>query len=677
MISLSLFSYSQGWVKAFGGEGQDQANGIITDSDSNIYISGRFYGESDFDPTDNEHILSSNGDVDIYIQKLDKNGELLWVRSFGGIGTDKGLSIAVDSESNVYCGGHFTDSVHFNSILIDTSLGYTGLEMHNYILMKFNSEGELIWVKSIDVNQTDQNNMRGHIIVNSDAIYSIGMFEGTVDFDSSIDSMMITSNGGIDYFIQKMDLDGNQLWTKAYGSIYNDFIYMSPIELDKEGNLYCISQFQNEMSVGNDVIYSNGGYDIAVHKLDSDGNDIWVRSFGGSNNEWAGDLEIDANFNVITSGEFYATVDFDPSNEISNLESKGNSDIFVQKFDQNGNLVWVNSFGGSDFDFGSKVKVDEFDNVILVGGYQDQVDFERKNLVSNGGQDIFIVKMDSDGLMTWNRSLGGEYDDYIRSIDVDANFIYLAGVFSGNADLDPSWSGNLVESNGQGDAFVMKLNSQGMFENCNPVYSSIEQVSCDNYISPSGRFLVETGQYTDVVMSSEGCDSIITIDLSINHSEFYGNDTLTIFISDTNFSDHNDFVLNVGLDTMSKEQTGCDSIISRFEKYTYSNIEFYDTIFVSVEDTLNITLSISTDLEEIEDELKVWSDGSSIYFESSNQEGYAFELISITGSKVLDVDDTSVSNSISLNGITEGTYIAKFTSLSDPTVITTKKIVLR
>jgi hypothetical protein len=206
-----------------------------------------------------------------------------------------------------------------------------------------------------------------------------------------------------------------------------------------------------------------------------------------------------------------------------------------------------------------------------------------------------------------------------------------------------------------------------------------------------------------LLVQNKGGSDTSCLDILIPDSHLYydtlNNDTINLDVTSEYFQIHSDSGLVYLHDVKNLlRQSGADSTVYEFYHYHYSNVfqdttvitifdtiavidttisEVYDTISISIEDTLNITLSISTDLEEIEDELKIWSDGSSIYFESSNQEGYAFELISITGSQVLDVDDTSVSNSISLNGLTEGTYIAKFTSLSDPMVSTTKKIVLR
>ena len=108
-------------------------------------------------------------------------------------------------------------------------------------------------------------------------------------------------------------------------------------------------------------------------------------------------------------------------------------------------------------------------------------------------------------------------------------------------------------------------------------------------------------------------------------------------------------------------------------------LEIFDTseILIAVEDTLIITLNITTGLGQVEDRLSIWSDGQSIFFESSAQEGYAFKLIDISGSIVLDVSDTYSSNQISLAYLSAGLYLAKFTSLSDNSLVLTKKIVLR
>jgi uncharacterized protein (TIGR02145 family) len=274
--------------------------------------------------------------------------------------------------------------------------------------------------------------------------------------------------------------------------------------------------------------------------------------------------------------------------------------------------------------------------------------------------------------------------------------------------------------------------------------SSYDTSACHNFISQNGTALFESGIIVDSFITLNGCDSIVTINVSITNSRV-SNDTTTFIVSSDNYDGHISLIDSLGIDSLVQVSNGCDSLVYRYEKYIYQQnfyrdttevydttyisdttivtetindtnviydsitlydtitaidtffvidttivtetindtnvvydiIDLYDTIYISVEDTLNIILSISTGTDEIEDKLKVWSDGASIFFDSSTQEGYAFELISILGSTVLEVADTYSTNMVSLSGIATGTYIAKFTSLTDSGATTTKKIVIR
>jgi uncharacterized protein (TIGR02145 family) len=162
------------------------------------------------------------------------------------------------------------------------------------------------------------------------------------------------------------------------------------------------------------------------------------------------------------------------------------------------------------------------------------------------------------------------------------------------------------------------------------------------------------------------------------------NDTTNYLIP---YNDFKTAIYQDSIDSLSRIHNDGDSVIHYYSKFEFGEniytdtaiLEIFDTseILIAVEDTLIITLNITTGLGQVEDRLSIWSDGQSIFFESSAQEGYAFELIDISGSIVLNVSDTYSSNQISLAYLSAGLYLAKFTSLSDNSLVLTKKIVLR
>jgi len=168
-------------------------------------------------------------------------------------------------------------------------------------------------------------------------VYTTGSFAGTVDFDPGSGVSNLTSSGGNDIFIQKLDANGNFIWVKQLGGISNDAGYS--ITTDASGNVYITGYFSLNLGGG---ISSNGGYDIFIAKLDSNGNIVWIKSMGGTSSDYGESITTDASGNVYTTGFFYNTVDFNPGSGVSNLVSNGGYDIFIQKLDANGNFLWLN-----------------------------------------------------------------------------------------------------------------------------------------------------------------------------------------------------------------------------------------------------------------------------------------------------------------------------------------------
>src|SRR6185436_8730374 len=148
---------------------------------------------------------------------------------------------------------------------------------------------------------------------------------------------------------------------------------------------------------------SNGGYDIFVSKLDSSGNFLWAKQFHGIGNDAGISIGIDGSGNVYTTGYFSNAADFDPGNGIYNLISAGNIDIFISKLNSSGNFVWAEQLGGTSDDAGTSISVDASENVYVTGYFSDTVDFDSGvgifNLNSFGSHDIFVVKLgDATGI---------------------------------------------------------------------------------------------------------------------------------------------------------------------------------------------------------------------------------------------------------------------------------------
>ena len=326
----------------------------------------------------------------------------------------------------------------------------------------------LTWAKGIggslsDVGTSIVTDLNGNV-------YTAGYYSGTMDFDPSLNSYTLSSNAGIDFYISKLDANGNFVWAKSVGGINNDFAY--GITLDLIGNVIVTGFFAGTVDFDPNVGVTNLNSALAngifVLKLDALGNFIWAKAMYG--NSYANGLAVktDATGNIYTTGLYSGTIDFDPGPAVTNLTVVGNSDFFVSKLDAAGNFVWVKSAGGSGLESGNDIKIDAAGNIYTTGHFNGTVDFDPGpgtfTLSSQGVNDIYITKWNSSGNFLWTVALGGAANDNGKSIDVDAlGNVYTTGTYYGTVDFDPSIATYTLASNGNSDCFILKLNSSGNF----------------------------------------------------------------------------------------------------------------------------------------------------------------------------------------------------------------------
>ena len=250
---------------------------------------------------------------------------------------------------------------------------------------------------------------------------------------------------------------GNSIAVDVNGNVYTTGYFQGTVDFDPGPGIYNLT--------------SSGGNNIFVSKLDASGNFLWAKQMGsGGGGAQSYSIAVDASGNVYTTGGFFLTADFDPGLGIYNLAAiGGGEDIFISKLDASGNFVWAKQLSGADFELGYSIAVDASGNVFTTGGFLGTVDFDpgsgTYNLTSAGSWDIFVSKLDASGNFVWAKRLGGTSQDDCNSIAIDANGnSYTPGSFSGTADFDPgTGTFNLTALSGASNTFVSKLDASGNF----------------------------------------------------------------------------------------------------------------------------------------------------------------------------------------------------------------------
>lgn len=456
------------WVKHIGGGNWDEGSSIAIDAEGNLYATGRFEGTADFDPGPGiENLTSSAGSLDIFVQKLDNDGNLLWVKKMGGTNWDIGRAITTDAEGNVYTTGSFGGTVDFDP---GADIHYLTSGYNTAVfIQKLDTDGNFLWAHKI----LGTYDMTGNAITTDTEgnVYTTGSLQGTADFDPGADVENLSSTAWWpDIFIQKLDTDGNFLWAKCMAS--TDWNEGEGITTDTEGNVYTTGYFQGvtDFDPGSGVHNLDskwGSSDIFIQKLDANGKFLWVKGMGGINWDVGNAITIDKEGNIYTTGSFKFTVDFDPGAGAEEFTSinLGFKDMFVQKLDADGNFLWAKQMGGIYDEDGLSITTDTEGNVYTTGYFMETVDFDPdigvQNFTSEGQRDIFIQKLDADGKFIWTLQMGGEGYEAGEGIVLDVNNnIYTIGTFKGTTDFDPGTDVQNLTSAESTDIFIQKLSQQ-------------------------------------------------------------------------------------------------------------------------------------------------------------------------------------------------------------------------
>ncbi len=384
------------WAANMGSGTDDYSKTIAIDGSGNVYTTGYFKGTGDFDPSPaNYDIVSSSFSYhDVYISKLDVNGNFVWAKSFFGTDDIQSYGIAVDGAGNVYTTGYFLGTIDF-----DPGSGtdnHTATTDHNAYVSKLDTDGNYIW--AIDFGGDASTYGDAIDIDNSGNVYTTGSFIGTTDFDPGTGTSNQTAEGYIDLYISKLDINGDYVWSKTIGQVGDITAeYSRDIVVDANANVYTTGTFSDtiDFDPGSGVsnLISNGSFDAHVLKLDTDGNYIWAKNLGGELGAGGYAIAVDLAGNVYTAGGFYDTADFNPGTAYDTLIAYGFNDIYLSKLDVNGDFIWAKNMGGGSSDVGLGIAVDAYENVYSTGYFGGNAWFDTSiNLSSDGFNDIFLFK---------------------------------------------------------------------------------------------------------------------------------------------------------------------------------------------------------------------------------------------------------------------------------------------
>jgi PKD-like domain/Secretion system C-terminal sorting domain/Beta-propeller repeat len=445
------------WVKRLAGSlSSGGESSLIADESGNVYVTGEFINTDDFDPGSAVYNLTTFGGHDIFILKLNSDGDFVWAKSIGGEEWDSGLSIALDSAENVYVTGIFRADADFDpgsGIFILSACG--GQYDRDAFILKLNSDGDFVWAKSIG-DCFDNITSTGIAVSAAGEVYTTGWFggsfEGTLDFDPGSEVFNLSAVWESDIFILKLNTEGDFVWAKSIGSWY----------------------------------YESGTA-----------------------------IALDENNNIYTTGYFNGTVDFDPGLDVFNLTSE-ETDIFILKLDTDGNFVWAGGLIGdgggappnSVFASGHAITIDSWNNIYTTGHFTEITDFDpdasNYELTANGEWDIFIHKLSQQPCMSSPFSISEDLiicaeEEFVLEVDGGIAYQWSTGDSTNIVEITTSesqiYSVTVTDSNG-----CTEMDSVSVFVHTLSDTTYLELTNCDSSL---------VGLITYTYFDQNGCDSVV------------------------------------------------------------------------------------------------------------------------------------------------------------------------
>jgi hypothetical protein len=410
------------WAKSISSSvGVASGRGIAVDIGGNSFITGYFQGTASV----GTYQMISHGGQDIFVAKFGPDGNCLWVNNSGGPDFDAGSSISVDKKGNCYVTGYFIGDVTFGTYHLTS---YGGQDI---FIVKYDPNGNCLWARHAGskTNGMWPDEGQGISTDNKGNCYVTGSFSDTATFGT----IHLAGQGYNDIFISKYNTDGNILWAKLAGGKLDD--EGCCISSDANGNSFLSGYFQGVATFDTLTLNTFGSDDIFIARYDSNGNCLWAKQAGGTKYESSNGICVDEQGSLYITGYFSSDIATFGDIQLTN-STTNNSDIFLSKYDYNGNCIWAKSAGGPLIDYGFGVAVDSNKNSFVTGAFEGTAVFDTIKLNSNGSYDIFIAKYDSGGRCQWAKNAGNINSDFGMAIAIDSKGDrYFTGEFNGAASF--------------------------------------------------------------------------------------------------------------------------------------------------------------------------------------------------------------------------------------------------
>jgi hypothetical protein len=420
------------WANTFGGTDDEWAYSIQQTYDSGFVVAGKSQS-TDMD------VHGNHGADDFWIVKLDKDGDTLWTKCLGGSSDDIAQSIQQTFDSGYIVAGYSWSAdgdVHGNHGTAD------------YWVVKLKNNGDTLWTKTyggldLDLAYSIQQTYDSGFVLAGETVSQDGDVHG--------------SHGGSDFWVVKIDINGDTLWTKTLGGSGND--YAKSIQQTYDSG-YVVTGYV--ASNDGDVHGNHGAFDFWIVKLNSTGDTLWTKTCGGT--DWDIAYSIQQTYD---SG--YVVTGYVASNDGDVHGNHGGYDFWVVKLDSDGDTLWTKTLGGSDTDVAYSIHQTS-DSGYIVAGYSRSIDADVHG--NQGNSDFWVVKLNSMGDTLWTKTVGGSNDEWAWSVQQTFDKTYIVAGYTESND------GDVHGNHGGADFWVVEIE-----EYPNHIYQTISLLSGWNIMS--------------------------------------------------------------------------------------------------------------------------------------------------------------------------------------------------
>ncbi|MBN4071338.1 gliding motility-associated C-terminal domain-containing protein [Crocinitomix catalasitica] len=451
-----LYAQTFEWVTNAGGLKHDKGTKIVVDKDGNIYETGYYNEQATFGPFDTGFSYPSSKET--YIAKMSPDGTYLWVKNATNFFDDRGLGLCLDTAGNVYVTGTCWGGLVWGSLNVYNVTSYTD----QIYVVKLDPDGNEIWMKNAGVDETGfpYNDDHGQDLAGDSKgnIYVTGFLSNNdpTDHFANFDAIQITvaANDSV-AFLAKLDMDGNWQWIEVFDGIYAH--RDNAVAVDDDDNIYVTGSFIETSTFGTETLTSAGKQDIYVVKYDEDGNFLWVAQGGSDRSDRGNDICYGNDGYMYVAGEFRNVCNWGPDIQLDNRGGPGGRDIFVAKITKGGDWVWANQAGskkGSDKAIG--IDANAQGNIFVTGQYSANAKFDDLEIDSEGDSvNVFIAGIDTNGVWRWVMDGGGSDFDRGSGIAVDNCNIYVTGFFTNAINFGSQSTTSVLGK----DIFTLKLSN--------------------------------------------------------------------------------------------------------------------------------------------------------------------------------------------------------------------------